>query len=74
MRRRLQRNLLDLLSASASNLNVPPVCKCVKSGLLCSPACGCKSDSDICERTVSLENQNEENMSDELKKTLIMNN
>ena len=31
-------------------------CKCVKADLLCSPACGCEGDSDLCENTVSLEN------------------
>ena len=37
----------------------------MKAGLLCSPACGCKSDSDHYENTVSLETQDEENMSDD---------
>ena len=37
----------------------------MKPGLLCSPACGCKSDSDRFENTVSLENQEEENMPDD---------
>ena len=37
----------------------------MKLGLLCSPACGCKSDSDHFENTVSLENPKEENMPDE---------
>ena len=37
----------------------------MKLGLLCSPACGCKSDSDHFENTVSLENQEEENMPDD---------
>ena len=36
-------------------------CKCVKAGLLCSPTCGCESDSGLCENTVSLE----ENMFDD---------
>ena len=55
-------------------------CKCVKADLLCSPACGCEGDSDLCENTVKvskvakirnrynqvphLENQDEENMPD----------
>ena len=39
-------------------------CKCVKADLLCSPACGCEGDSDLGENTVSLENQDEEHMSD----------
>ena len=34
----------------------------MKAGLLCSPACGCKSDSDHFENTVSLENIDEKNM------------
>ena len=41
-------------------------CKCVKAELLCSPACDCECDSVLCENTVSLENQDEENMSDHL--------
>ena len=41
------------------------VCKCVKAGLLCSPTCGCESDSDLCKNTVSFENQNEENICDD---------
>ena len=40
-------------------------CKYGKAGLLCSPACGCKSDSAHLENTVSLENQDEDNMSDD---------
>ena len=40
-------------------------CKGVKAGLLCSPACGCESDSSLCENTVRLENQDEENMFDD---------
>ena len=36
----------------------------MKAGILCS-ACGCKSDSDHYENTVSLENQDEKNMSDD---------
>ena len=36
----------------------------MKAGLLCSPAYGCR-DSDHFENTVSLENQDEENMTDE---------
>ena len=39
-------------------------CKCVKADLLRSSACGCDSDSELCENTVSLENQDEENMPD----------
>ena len=39
-------------------------CKCVKADLLCSPACGCEGDSDLCKNTVSLDNQDKENMSD----------
>ena len=38
-------------------------CKCVKADLLCSPACCCEGDSYICENTVSLENQDKENIS-----------
>ena len=37
----------------------------MKTGLLCSPACGCKSDSAHLENTVSLENQDEDNMPDD---------
>ena len=40
-------------------------CKYEKAGLLCSLACCCKSDSAPLENTVSLENQDEENMSDD---------
>ena len=36
----------------------------MKLGFMCSPARGCKSDSDHFENTVSLENQEEENMPD----------
>ena len=32
--------------------------------LLCSFACGCEGDSDLCENTVTLANHDEENMSD----------
>ena len=35
----------------------------MKVDILCLPACGCESDSGRCENTVSLENQDEENMS-----------
>ena len=37
----------------------------MKAGLLCSPTCGCKSDSDHFENTVSLEYQDEEKMPDD---------
>lgn len=30
-------------------------CKCVKAGLLCSPACGCENDSELCQNIGSLE-------------------
>ena len=39
-------------------------CKCVKADLLCSTVCGCGGDSDLCENTVRLDNQDEKNMSD----------
>ena len=45
----------------------------MKAGLLCSPAWGCESDSGLCENTVSLENQDEENMFDDSSKVVMIN-
>ena len=58
--------LKSKLMTQATAINFAPFsCQYVKAGLLWSPACGCKSDSHHYENTVSLENQDEENMSDD---------